>query len=105
MERWCHGRVNPNNQEQVKLFQAVSRTAGNESRQASQHTEIGAFNFTHSSGKDEGSPILPSKAPTSVVNCVIYNADTLKVKCLFKIDVFSYFDDGWFTQADILTIR
>ena len=30
MERWCHGRVNPNNQEQVKLFQAVSRTAGNE---------------------------------------------------------------------------
>ena len=28
MERWCHGRVNPNNQEQVKLFQAVSRTAG-----------------------------------------------------------------------------
>jgi len=27
MERWCHGRVNPNNQEQVKLFQAVSRTA------------------------------------------------------------------------------
>ena len=30
MERWCHGRVNPNNQEQVKLFQAVSRTAGND---------------------------------------------------------------------------
>ena len=55
MERWCHGRVNPNNQEQVTLFQAVSRTAGNESRQASQHTEMGDFNFTHSSGKNEGS--------------------------------------------------
>ena len=58
MERWCHGRVNPNNQEQVKLFQAVSRTAGNESRQASQHTEMGAFIFTRSAGKDEGSPIF-----------------------------------------------
>ena len=69
MERWCHGRVNPNNQEQVKLFQAVSRTAGNESRQASQHTEMGAFNFTRSAGKDEGFLFWPSKnkAPTSVV--------------------------------------
>ena len=69
MERWCHGRVNPNNQEQVKLFQAVSRTAGNESRQASQHTAMDAFIFTHSAERMRVLLFLPSKnkAPTSVV--------------------------------------